>query len=201
MTGKTPLLLDDLRRILDALPETLPGTRDRALLLLGFAGALRRSELVGIDVADLEFVAAGLIVHLRRSKTDPAGAGREIGIPLGQNPATCPVAAVKAWLTAGDVGAGPVFRAINKYGNVAQTRLSDAAVVQIVKRSAYAAGLDPRRFAGHSMRAGLATQAAMNGVAEADIQRQTGHKSVAMLRRYVRLGSLFLNNASGKVGL
>jgi len=199
--GKAPAVTRDLRAMVAILPPTLPGTRDRALLLLGFAGAFRRSELVGLDVADVTTTRDGLVIDLRRSKTDQEGEGRRIGIPYGSRPATCPVRAVQDWLAASGLRTGPLFRGINRHGQVRATRLSDRAVALVVKRAAEAAGLDPARYAGHSLRAGLATAAAAAGVSERAIMAQTGHKSLPMVRRYIREGSLFNENAAAEVGL
>ena len=182
--------------------ETDPaGCRDRALLLLGFAGALRRSELVGLDVADVTEGTDGLTVRLRRSKTDQEGAGRTVGIPYGSNPATCPVRAWRAWLEVSGVTEGPAFRSVDRHGRIGATHLTAEAVALVLKRLASRAGFDPREVAGHSLRAGLATSAAAAGVPERVIADQTGHKGTAMLRRYIREGSLFRENAASAVGL
>lgn len=199
--GKAPAVTAVVRRMVDALPEGLLGVRDRALLLVGFAGAFRRSELVGISVEDLDFGTEGLVILLRRSKTDPEGAGRKVGIPYGSNPATCPIRALQAWLQATGILAGPVFRPVGRHGHVGATRLSDRAVALAVKRYAAAAGLDPTRYSGHSLRAGLATSAAAAGVGERSIMAQTGHRSPMMVRRYIRDGNLFRENAAAAVGL
>ena len=198
---KTPALVVDLRAMLDVLPHTLIGVRDRALLLLGFATAARRSELVTLDVADLAFTANGLIVTVRRSKTDQTGIGAQKGVHHGRHPETCPVGALRAWLEAAAITHGPVFRAVDRHGNISASRLGDRAVALAIKRAAEAAGLDPAGFAGHSLRAGLATQAAMNGEAERAIMRQTGHRSVQMVRRYIRQGTVFEENVTGRIGL
>ncbi len=199
--GKAPTLIADIRAMVAALPSSLIGTRDRALLLLGFAGAFRRSELVALDVADLEFGCQGVVITLRRSKTDQEGQGRAIGIPHGANAVTCPVKALKAWLKAAGIDDGPIFRPVNRHGHLAPARLSAGAVAEIVKRCARAAGLDPAKYAGHSLRAGLATSAAAAGVSERAIMAQTGHRSVTIARRYIREGSLFRENAASVVGL
>ena len=199
--GKAPALVDDLKRMLEALPNTRVGLRDRALLLLGFAGAFRRSELVGLDVADLEFARAGVIVTLRKSKTDQAGRSRRLGIPFGSSERTCPVRSVQAWLEAARISEGPVFRSLDRFQRVQGARLSDKAVALIIKRRAKAVGLDPARYAGHSLRAGLATSAAAAGASERVIMSQTGHRSADMVRRYIRDGSLFTSNPAGMVGL
>jgi len=184
-----------------ALPEGPLGLRDRALLLVGFAAALRRSKLVGLDVEDLGFEQAGMVLTLRRSKTDQEGQGQTVAIPYGRHDSTCPVLAVKVWLDASGITAGPVFRAVDRHGNIAAARLSDRAVANIVKRAAAAAGLDPADYAGHSLRSGMATAAARAGASERAIMDQTRHRSVAMVRRYIRRGQLFADNAAGRLGL
>ncbi|MBC7545211.1 MAG: tyrosine-type recombinase/integrase [Candidatus Sericytochromatia bacterium] len=199
--GKTPLLTADLQTMLARLPQTRQGTRDRALLLVGFAGAFRRSELVGLDVADVLFHSEGLVITLRWSKTDQEGQGTTVGIPFGRVAETCPVQAMRAWLDLAGISEGPVFRAINRHDGVQPGRLTDRAVALIVKRTALMAGLDPAAFAGHSLRAGLATQAAINGVSDRAIMKQTRHKTRAMVDRYVRDASVFRDNAGGGVGL
>jgi integrase len=198
-TTKKPLLLPDLAAMLDSLPDDLLGLRDRALLLTGFAGGFRRSELVALDWEDIEFGPEGLAVTIRRSKTDPEGQGRKIGIPYGQT--HCPVRALEAWRDRAGGDQGPVFRGVNGHGNLLPGRLSDKAVARAVQRRAAAAGLNPEKYSGHSLRAGLATAAALGGASERSIMRQTGHRSLATVRRYIRNGSLFLENAAAKTGL
>jgi integrase len=199
--GKAPALIEDLKGMLEKLPNTRVGLRDRALLLLGFAGAFRRSERVSLDVSDLEFTRAGLIVTLRKSKTDQEGKSRLLGIPYGSSEQTCPVRSVQAWLESARISKGPVFRSLDRFHRVQPCRLSDKAVALVVKRRAKAVGLDPARYAGHSLRAGLATSAAAAGASERMIMSQTGHRSADMVRRYIREGSLFQSNPAGMVGL
>lgn len=199
--GKAPAVIEDVRLMVRALPSSLLGDRDRALLLVGFAGAFRRSELVGLDVADVNLTRDGAIVTLRRSKTDQEGQGRKVGIPYGSRPDTCPVRALERWLEVSGLSEGPLFRPITRHGHMQPERLSDKAVALVVKRYAEAAGLDPAKYAGHSLRAGLATSAAAAGASERAIMAQTGHRSVNMVRRYIRDGSLFRENAAATVGL
>jgi site-specific recombinase XerD len=198
---KAAATVDIVRQMVDGLGEDVQGLRDRALLLIGFAGAFRRSELVGLNVEDVTFTSNGLVILLRRSKSDQEGAGHRKGLPYGSSPATCPVRALRAWLDASGVTEGPIFRGVDRHGNIKAARLSPRAVALIVKRVAEATGLDSTEFAGHSLRAGLATSAAAAGVSERIIMQQTGHRSVQMVRRYIREGSLFRENAAGKVGL
>jgi integrase len=199
--AKAPIVTSDLRAMVGALPDTLQGARDRALLLIGFAGAFRRGELVSLDRADLRFGRQGLTITLRSSKTDQEGAGRPIGIPHGARPETCPVRALQTWLAVAGITEGPVFRPVTRHDTVRPQRLTDHSVALIVKRAATSVGLDPTLYAGHSLRAGLATAAAQAGVGERDIMRQTGHRSVEMVRRYIRDGSLFRDNPAAAVGL
>jgi integrase len=198
---KAPALTDDIRAMIGVADDGLIGLRDRALILLGFAGAFRRSEVVGLDVADLAFGHDGLTVNLRRSKTDQSGEGRKIGVPLGSNPDTCPVRTLQAWLEAAGIAEGPVFRSMDRHGRLQAARLAPADVARVVKKLALRAGLDPARYAGHSLRAGHATSAAIAGASERSIMNQTGHRSVQMVRRYIRDGSLFRENSAGKLGL
>jgi len=178
-----------------ALPDDLGGTRDRALLLIGWAGALRRSELVAIEVGDLEWTDDGLVITIRRSKTDQEAAGRQVGIPYGTN-GPCPEAALYGWLNASGIEAAPVFRKVDRHGHIGAKKLDPSSASIIVKQAAEAAGLDPEQYSGHSLRAGLATVAAMGGATPDLIMSQTGHKSAAMVVRYIRRGSLFKQNAA-----
>lgn len=198
---KAPAVTDDIRAMMDATDAGLIGVRDRALVLLGFAGAFRRSELVGLDLEDCVFGRDGLTVTLRRSKTDQDGAGRKIGIPYGSNPETCPVRIIQAWLEIAGINSGPLFRSISRHGQVQTGQLSGIDVSRVVKKLAERAGLDPANYAGHSLRAGHATSAAIAGASERSIMNQTGHRSVQMVRRYIRDGSLFRENSAGKLGL
>lgn len=210
--GKVPILAIDIREMVNALPATLIGVRDRALLLVGFAGAFRRSEIVSLDVDDLSFGREGLTVRLRRSKTDQQGRGRDVGIPYGSNVKTCPIRSMQDWLSESEIDAGPLFRGINRHGGLSDNRLSDKSVALIVKRAAFSrevsrglsfeeAEREVRKFGGHSLRAGLATSAAQAGVPEHTIMRQTGHKRPEMLRKYIRMGTIFTDNAAAKIGL
>ena len=199
--GKAPARTSEIRRMVETCGADLLGARDRAILLLGFAGAFRRSELVGLDAADLDFATEGLVVTLRRSKTDQEGAGAKVGIPYGSSPATCPVRGVRAWLQAAGITTGPVFRGVDRWGNMSTQRLTDQTIARVVKRAAHDAGLSADRYAGHSLRAGLATAAAEAGVSERIIMAQTRHRSLPMVRRYIRDGGLFRDNAAARVGL
>lgn len=164
--GKKPLLIEHVRAIVEVLPDTLIGVRDRALLLVNFAGAFRRSELIGINMTDIEFSTDGLVINLRRSKGDQEGKGERIGIPYGSTPMTCPVRALQEWLNEANITEGAVFRSVNRHSQVQPNALSDKAVALIVKRVVELIGLNPDEYSGHSPRAGLATSAAKAGVSE-----------------------------------
>jgi site-specific recombinase XerD len=200
-TGKAALLTDSLRSLMRAIPDSLLGKRDAALLLLGFAGGFRRSELVALTIADIEHCDDGVKVTLRRSKTDQEGQGRVVGIPHGSNPQLCPVRALRHWLDAASIASGPLFRSVDRHGNVSSSALTDQMVGRVLKRYCADAGLKVAEFGAHSLRAGMATQAAINGASERSIMRQTGHKSAAMVRRYIRDSELFRDNAAGRLGL
>lgn len=198
---KAAALTDDIRAMVEATDTGLIGVRDRALILLGFAGAFRRSEVVGLEIEDCAFGKDGLTVTLRRSKTDQDGAGRKIGVPYGSNPDTCPVRVLRAWLDQAALTSGPLFRSINRHGRVQAHRLSPADVARVVKKLADRSGLDAAKYSGHSLRAGHATTAAIGGASERSIMNQTGHRSVQTVRQYIRHGSLFRENSAGKLGL
>jgi integrase len=196
-----PILTEDLRALVLSLGDELVDARDKTLLLVGFAGALRRSELVALTVEDLEWTDNGLVVQIRKSKTDQEARGQEIGIPYGSSEDVCPVRALRDWLQVAEITTGPVFRRVDQWGNVGVSALHPGTVADVVKRHVEAVGLDPAQFAGHSLRAGLATSAAQNGASELTIMAQTRHSSSAMVKRYVRRGNLFRTNAAVIAGL
>jgi site-specific recombinase XerD len=212
-------LLQALRGAVDVLPDTLAGRRDRALLLVGFASALRRAELAALEVTPrsgasgtIEQTAEGLIIRLMRSKTDQDGEGETVAVPFGSNPSTCPVRAYTAWLETSQIKEGPAFRAINRHSHLAADALSDRSIALVVKRaviageiargaSAQDAGVVAQEFAGHSLRSGLATSAAANGAAGHLIQKQLRHRKFETTARYIRSAELFKQNAAGQAGL
>lgn len=204
-TQKSPISVSNLRAMMTATPERLLGVRDRALLLIGFAGAFRRAELVALNVDDIRETSDGLEVIIRRSKTDQEAEGRKIGVPYGSNPRTCAVRAYRAWLLASVIDTGAIFRRITRTGHrggrVTQARLSSKAVAIIVKRYALATNLDTKNFSGHSLRAGLLTAAAKAGKDRRVLKRQSGHRSDAILDSYIRDGELFSDNAASGIGL
>lgn len=204
--GKEPILIEDLRRMVESIQtskgdgDRLIGFRDKALLLLGFAGAFRRSELVSIQIEDLKLVRDGYIVKLRRSKTDQQGEGREVAIPYGSNPSTCPVRALQDWIKIANLQNGHLFIPINRHGQKSPNAMTSHAVAVIIKKHA------PNKemaieLSGHSLRAGFATTAAMAGVQEYAIMKQTGHKRSDTLKKYIRSRDLWKDNAASRVGL
>ena len=193
-----PLLREELFATLAAMRDRPKDVRDRALLLLGFAGGFRRSELCALNHEDFHPVRQGLIVSIRRSKTDQEGTGRKVGIPLGRT-AHCPVTAVERWIATTTPGSRPLFRPIDRHGRISAARLSGDAVSLIVRERVAAAGFEPSGYSGHSLRAGFATSAAAAGVQSWKIRQQTGHASDAMLMRYIRDGDLFVGNAAGSL--
>ncbi|CDZ81941.1 site-specific tyrosine recombinase XerD [Candidatus Rubidus massiliensis] len=204
--GKEPILIDDLRRMIESIQtsneqkNSLIGFRDKALLLLGFAGAFRRSELVSLQVDDLKLVRDGYIVKIRRSKTDQQGEGREIAIPYGSNPITCPVRALQDWISIGNLQHGPLFMPINRHDQKSTHAMTSHAVAIIIKK--YIPNKEmATEFSGHSLRAGFATTAAMAGVQEYAIMKQTGHKRSDTLKKYIRARDLWRENAASKLGL
>jgi site-specific recombinase XerD len=196
-----PTVTEDIRAMVATCGEDPAGVRDRALLLIGFAAALRRSELADLNVDDIEKTRDGLVVTLRRSKMDQEAAGRRVGVPYGSRTSTCPVRAYAAWVEAAGLTEGAVFRPVDRHGNIGNARITDRGVALVVKRRARDAGMDPSEVSGHSLRAGLATAAASAGVQERVIAQTTGHKSMMVLRKYIREGNLFNENAAAAVGL
>lgn len=182
---KSPLTLADLRRVLATLPDGLAGARDRALLLVGWAGAFRRSELVAIDVAQVR-TSGDLKITIAHSKTDKTGEGFVKVIPAIEDKTLCPLTALRAWLDAADIQSGVVFRQIDRWGNVRANGLTGQSVSLILKVAAEAVGIDPRQLAGHSLRSGFITAAAEAGVESRDIMAVSGHKSEMVMRGYIQ---------------
>jgi site-specific recombinase XerD len=200
--GKTPLRSADIRTLVSRLDvSTTIGVRDRALLVVGFAGAFRRSEVVALDVDDVTESTNGLVVVIRRSKTDQEGEGASIGLPFGSDPATCPVRTLRAWLDRAEIDTGPIFRVITRHGDIG-ARMSGRAAAERVKVACGRAGLDPSRYGGHSLRAGLITSAIEGGATEHRTMLHSRHKSVHVFRTYVRdLNLLDGDNPVTRVGL
>lgn len=199
--GKKAAVLEDVRAMVANLPDSLLGIRDRAILVLGFAGAFRRSELVNLNVEDVEFEREGLKIIVRRSKTDQTSQGEKVAIAYGSNPKTCPVRTLEDWLEAANIEEGAIFRPIGMAGFVQDGRLSDKAVARVVQRQAERIGKKPGDFGGHSLRSGLATTAAKAGKSERAIMKQGRWKSSSTVQRYIKDATLFDDNATVGIGL
>ena len=195
-----PVRVRHIREGLALMRTDLKGIRDRAILLVGYAGALRRSEVVSLDVEDISFVEEGLVLMLRTSKTDRTCEGVKVAIQRGSRPDTCPVTAFRCWLQASGITTGAVFRPVAKGGRMSSSRLTDQVVSQILKQFARLVGLDEALVGGHSCRAGLITDAFSVGAAQAVIAKHSRHRSNS-INDYLREATLFDQNVSGMVGL
>ena len=208
--AKAAVTLKLIRRMVD-IDEAGPLTasRDRALILIGFAGGLRRSELAAIRCEHLQPHSRGITITLPKSKTDQEGQGREVEIARGSQPehtplseCTCPVRALDQWLRQAGIESGPVFRKVNRGENVQKAALNPASVAWILKRVLGRAGVrDLHRYGAHSLRAGFATTAFDNGVPEFKIRQQTGHKTSRMLEKYIRSEQKARQEAASSIGL
>jgi site-specific recombinase XerD len=189
--GKKPLLINDLKILIKAIDQSKEKDnrkiRDKALLLIGFSGGFRRSELVDIEYEDIEFVSEGVKIFVKRSKTDQSGEGMTKAIPYFDNKDFCPVIALKNWIEIIELRNGKIFN------------ISDKNVALLIKKYANYAGLESHRYAGHSLRSGFATSTAESGAEERSIMAMTGHKSTEMVRRYIKEANLFKNNALNKI--
>jgi site-specific recombinase XerD len=201
--GKKPLLISNLKVIIDVINKgkepDLKKLRNKALLLIGFAGGFRRNELVSLNVEDLEFVFEGLKITLKKSKTDQFGEGFTKGIPHFENSSYCPVKNIRYWLNVSKIKKGPVFIRFSKGTKITNKRLSDQSVALIIKEYLIKAGIDSKNYSGHSLRSGFATSAAEAGAEERSIMSMTGHKSTEMVRRYIKEANIFKNNALNKI--
>lgn len=200
--GKTPVYFEELQEMISRMDlRTLHGLRDRAILLIGFMGAFRRSELVSLTMEDIRKFPQGIVLNIKRSKTDQRGEGQQVGIPHLKNvPEEMDgIRALYDWLKAADIHDGPIFRKILKNGKVASTHLSENTVNLLVKKYAELIGLDPTLYGAHSLRHGFATYAALHGIGERLIMKQTRHKSVEMVRRYINEADVFTNNPLSKM--
>lgn len=198
--GKTPIYWEEIEEMIHRMNlSSLQALRDRAVLLLGFMGAFRRSELAGLDVEDIRKYPQGIVVTIRHSKTDQTSAGQQIGIPYLSHSSMDCIHALQEWLTAAGITSGPLFRSFLKNGKVSSRRLSDKSINLIVKKYAASIGLNPEMYGAHSLRHGFATYAALQGVEERLIMKQTRHRSVEMVRRYINEADLFTNNPIDKI--
>ena len=189
--GKKPILINDLKSIINAIDEfnkiEKKKLRDKAILLVGFSGGFRRSELVEIEYDDVEFVSEGVKIFIKRSKTDQSGEGMIKAIPYFENKNFCPVVNLKKWIDYSVIKSGKIFN------------ISDKSVALIIKKYASLSGLDPNKYGGHSLRSGFATSTAESGAEERNIMAMTGHKTTQMVRRYIKDANLFKNNALNKI--
>ena len=194
--SKKPALDEDVKKMAgDIDVTTRKGHRDRALLLFGFAGAFRRSELVALDCRDLEERDEGVLVHIRQSKTDQEAKGQSIAILRVSGSSYCPVAALDHWLNVSGINSGAVFRRMFRGDTVGQTRLSSQSISLVIKDLAYAAGLDPSAYAGHSLRSGFLTSAARKKASVFKMAEQSRHRSLDVMRGYIRDEDLFEGHA------
>ena len=189
--SKKPILINHLKDLVKAIHQSLEKDlrkiRDKAIVLIGFSGGFRRTELVSIDYEDLEFVVEGVKIFVKRSKTDQSGEGMTKAIPYFENKDFCPVIALKNWIELSKIKENKIFK------------ISDKGVALIIKKYADLAGLDAQNYAGHSLRSGFATSTAESGAEERNIMAMTGHKSTEMVRRYIKEANLFKNNALNKI--
>ena len=188
---KKPILINDLKLIINVIGETKQVNkrkiRDKAIILIGFSGGFRRSELVNIEYEDMEFVNEGVKIIIKRSKTDQSGEGMTKAIPYFDNKSFCPVISLKNWIDHSESKSGKIFD------------ISDKSVALIIKKYASLSGLDPNKYGGHSLRSGFATSTAESGAEERNIMAMTGHKTTQMVRRYIQEANLFKNNALNKI--
>ena len=189
--AKKPILINDLKQIIDVISTAkvrdIRKTRDKALILIGFAGGFRRSELVALEIDDIEFVREGVKIFVKRSKTDQSGEGMTKAIPSFDSTLYCPVLHLQDWMAKGKSINRKIFP------------ISDKSVALIIKKYANLAGLDGDKYAGHSLRSGFATSTAESGAEERNIMAMTGHKTTQMVRRYIQEANLFKNNALNKI--
>jgi len=199
---KKPLTRDRIVKVLGALEGPIAASRDKALVLIGFATSFRRSELVAIQYSDVTWHKKGATIRLSRSKTDQEGAGREAEIRWGVSDQTCPVLALEDWLKLSGIREGPVFRKVSQYGTIGRKALHPNSVGRLVQELVTDAGISsPKEYGGHSLRAGFVTEASANGATYEQIMKQTGHKTTAMVRRYSRADQKDRQEAGSKLRL
>ncbi len=198
--GREPLLTSHIHRIVESIDtDTDKGLRDRALILIGYATGMRRSELSALDRDDLDFRAEGVLIHIRQSKTDQTGEGREVSVTYGGE--FCPVQALRAYIDETGIESGAIFRTTGRWGNLRDNRMSGTSVGRTVKDRADEAGLDATNIGAHSLRAGHVTQRKVAGESNDAIMEQTGHKSETTMRQYDRAAKRFRHDVSSSLGL
>ena len=201
--GKKPILINQLKSIINVIDnektKEIKKIRDKTLILIGFGGGFRRSELVSIDYNDVELVPEGVKIVIRRSKTDQFGEGMVKGLPYFSNQNYCPVLHLKKWLELSNIKSGPLFRRFSKSYKLSENRLTDQSVALLLKNYLDIAGIENKNYSGHSLRSGFATVSAESGADERSIMAMTGHKTTQMVRRYIKEANLFKNNALNKI--
>ena len=201
--GKKPILINDLKLIIDVIDqeknEDIKKLRDRSIILIGFSGGFRRNEIVALDFEDLDFVSEGLKIDIKRSKTDQFGEGSKKALPYFDNSQYCPVVSLQKWIKISKINSGSLFRRFSKGSKLSENRLTDQTVALLIKTYLQLAGIDSKKYSGHSLRSGFATSAAESGAEERSIMTMTGHKSTEMVRRYIKEANLFKNNALNKI--
>jgi len=201
--GKKPILINNLKTIINVIDEynkeDIIKLRDRSIILMGFSGGFRRSEIVSLNYDDLDFVTEGLKINIKRSKTDQFGEGSLKGLPYFDNKKYCPVLSLKNWIEISNINSGPLFRRFSKSSKLLENRLSDQTIALLIKKYLKLAGINYKDYSGHSLRSGFATAAAEAGAEERNIMAMTGHKSTEMVRRYIKEANLFKNNALNKI--
>ena len=201
--GKKPILINHLKSIINAINEQnideIKKLRDKTIILIGFGGGFRRTELISIDYDDIEFVPEGIKITIKRSKTDQIGEGMIKGLPYFTNEIYCPILSLKKWLEISKIKSGPIFRRFSKGLSLTENRLTDQSVALLIKHYLNLANIENKNFSGHSLRSGFATVAAENGADERSIMTMTGHKTTQMVRRYIREANIFKNNALNKI--
>jgi site-specific recombinase XerD len=201
--GKKPILINQLKSIINVIDnektKKIKKIRDKTLILIGFGGGFRRTELVSIDYNDVELVPEGVKIAIRRSKTDQFGEGMVKGLPYFSNQNYCPVIHLKKWLEISNIKSGPLFRRFSKSYKLSENRLTDQSVALLLKNYLDVAGIENKNYSGHSLRSGFATASAESGADERSIMAMTGHKTTQMVRRYIKEANLFKNNALNKI--
>ena len=201
--GKKPILINSLKQIINVIDkqnkEKIKKLRDRSIILIGFSGGFRRSEIVSLDYDDLDFVPEGLKINLRRSKTDQFGEGFIKALPYFDNSQYCPVVSLKKWIEISNITSGALFRRFSKGSRLSENRLTDQTVALLIKKYLKLIGIESKNYSGHSLRSGFATSAAESGAEERSIMAMTAHKSTEMVRRYIKEANLFKNNALNKI--
>ena len=201
--GKKPILINNLKLLINVIDEEnndeIKKIRDRSIILIGFSGGFRRSEIVALNYDDLEFVQEGLKITLKKSKTDQFGEGSIKGLPYFDNSQYCPVISLEKWIKISKIVSGPLFRRFTKGSKLSEKRLTDQTIALIIKKYLKLTGIDSKNYSGHSLRSGFATSAAESGAEERSIMSMTGHRSAEMVRRYIKEANLFKNNALNKI--